>query len=122
VAAKIVENDDVARRQCRNQAALHPEREGVAIDRAIEDEGRDDPVASQPGEEGERFPMPMRNPGEQGLASGRPAPRAGHVGFHPGLIDKDEPRGIKLVLMRFPAFPEPRHLRAQLLACYQRFF
>lgn len=37
VAAKIVENDDVARAQRRDQELLHPSQEQLAVDRAVKD-------------------------------------------------------------------------------------
>ncbi len=57
VAAKIVEDDDIAGIEGWCQALLDPGGEGNSVDRAIEHEGRDDAVVAQSGEEGQRLPM-----------------------------------------------------------------
>ena len=48
--------------------------------------------------------------------------RRPHVGLDPGLVDEDQALGIKPMLVRPPARPEPRDLRAHLLAGHQGLF
>src|SRR5204862_8055548 len=54
----------------------HVSLETVPVDRAVEDEGRYDPVLPQARHEGGRFPMAVGNGGPQALPSGCPAARA----------------------------------------------
>ena len=122
VAAEVVGDDDVAWGERRGEALADPGGEGVAIDRPVQNEGRDDPVVAQPGQEGECLPVSVRDMGDEPLAAQAPATGPGHVGLDPGFIDKDQSPGIKPGLMHPPACPEPRHLRAHLLGCHQRFF
>ena len=58
----------------------------------------------------------------QSLAPCEPAAGPGHVGFDPGFINEDQALGVKPVLMRPPARPEPRDLRAELLSGHQGLF
>lgn len=89
MASQIIEDDDVTRRQGGDEDLLDPGSEGGAIDRAVQHEGRHDPVVAQPGQEGERLPMAVWHLGKIGLTARAPAARAGHVGFYPRLIDED---------------------------------
>ena len=52
--------------------------EYVAVHRAIDDQGRGDPVVTQGGDEGCRFPMPMRNRGEEPFAFAGATTKPGH--------------------------------------------
>ena len=90
VRAQIVHDDDVAWLQCRRENLLDIGEETLAVDRPVEHEGRRDLVASQGGEEGHGFPMPMRRLGDRRRAAFVPAVRARHIGLGPGLVDEDE--------------------------------
>lgn len=122
MAAEIVEDDDIAGTESWCQALLDPSGEGNAVDRAIEHEGCDDAVVTQPGEEGQRLPMAMRYSGEKRLAALTPAAGARHVGFDPGFVDEHQAARIKSMLMVLPTASEARHLRPVLFAGDQRFF
>jgi hypothetical protein len=56
------------------------------------------------------------------LAARRAAVAAGHVGLGPGLVDKDQARGIKPPLIFFPLRAPPGDVRPILLAGVQAFF
>lgn len=122
VTAQIVGNHDVTGGEGRHQALTDPGCEAVTIDWPVEDERGYDAVVAQSGQKGQGFPVAVRNMGREPLALRSPATSAGHVGLDPGLIYKNQSLGIKPVLMRFPPDPEPRHLRAKLLAGQQGFF
>lgn len=122
VAPEIIKDDDVARRQGGNEGLFDPGGEGGAVDRAVQHEGRHDPVVAQPGQEGERLPMAVWHLGEIGLTTRTPTARAGHVGLHPGFIDEDQTLGVDLMLMGFPAGPEPSQFRPILFLGQQCFF
>lgn len=122
VAAEVVDNEDISRRERRGQDLLDIGGECLAVDRTVEDAWRVDPVGAQGGDEGECPPMPMRGAAGQTLTTRPPAPERGHVGLHPGLIDEDEPPGIDPPLMPPPTRPACRDLRALCLAGQQGFF
>ena len=66
--------------------------------------------------------MPVRDMRCQSLAFGGPAAGPGHVGLDPGFVDEDQSLGIEPMLVRPPSRPEPRDLRAHLLAGHQGLF
>ena len=149
VAAEVVGNHDVAGCEGRHQALADPGGEAVTVDRPVENEWRHDAVVTQSGEEGQASafrsdqwrscldPVAMRE-----VCCAPPAPRGPtaspcHVGLDPPSAGQLIPRincfprldiqeyqalGVKAMLMRAPPGPEPRHLRAKLLAGHQRFF
>lgn len=122
VAAKVIGDDDIAGRQCWGEALADPGGEGIPVDRPVQNEGCHDVVVTHSGQECQGFPVPVRDMGCQSLAPRGPAASPGHVGLDPGFIDEDQSLGIKPMLMRPPARPAPRHLRAHLLTGHQRFF
>ena len=122
VAAKIVHNDDIARRERGHEELLDPCGKAVTVDRSIEDARRVDPVMAKCSQEGQRAPFAERSAGDQLAPARRPAPDRRHVGLGPGLVDEDQPPGIKPPLVLLPLFPPARDLRPQLLDGEQRFF
>ena len=50
----------------------------MAVHRAIDDQGRGDPVVAQAGDEDCRFLMPVRNRGEEPFAFAGAATKPGH--------------------------------------------
>lgn len=122
VTAEIVHDDNVARLERRDEELLDIGLEAFAIDGAIKDAWRIDPVVPQGGNECERSPMPMRRVPAQALPSRSPAVGADHVGLGPGFVDEDETARINLSLMPFPACPSARDVGPVLLGWQQRFF
>jgi len=57
VAAEVVEDDDVAGLERRNENLFDIGGEARAVDWPVEDARRVDPVASQCGDKGQRFPV-----------------------------------------------------------------
>jgi hypothetical protein len=76
-------------------------------------------IRSQQGrQEGQGAPAAVRHLGDQpGAASAAPV-TPGHIGLGPGLVDKDQARGIKPVLVSLPS----GHVGAILLGGVQAFF
>src|SRR5277367_18643 len=103
VAAQIVENDDIAGVQRRDEELGNPGMEGGAVDRAVDDAGCDDAVDTQPGQEGHCGPSAMGDTTNQPLAARRPTVCSRHVGLGPGLIDEDQTLGINAPLVTSPA-------------------
>jgi hypothetical protein len=77
---------------------------------------------AQRGDEGHGLPMTMGHSCLEALASWPPAAQRRHVGFDPGLVDEDQPPGVNLVLMRFPALPFASDVRSILLGRPNCFF
>lgn len=63
MASKIVGDHHVAGCEGRGEALLDPGCEHLAVDRAIQHEGCNDAVVTQPGQEGQGFPVPVRDVG-----------------------------------------------------------
>ena len=122
VRSKIVHDDDVARLERRDEDLLDIGKEGLAVDGAIQHEGRGDRVVSQRGEKRQRLPMAVRDLGDEWLAAAAPAARAGHVGFGAGLVDKNKTRWVNPGLVFFPAEAAPGDVGAVLLGGEQGFF
>ena len=95
------------------------------FDRGIDDKGRRQAVASQPGDEGLGLPVPERRPGLEPLALRTAATQPCHLGVGAGFVDEDQPVSLKPHLRLTPGDPFLARLpdvRAILLAGQQRFF
>ena len=122
VTAEVVENDDVALCQSGRQHLLDIEGEEFAIDGAIDDPRRADPVAAQCRDEGHGLPMAERRGCLETLPTRPPATQRRHVGFDPRLIDKDQARSVNPALMGLPAYSFTGDIGAILLGGTDRFF
>jgi len=122
VAAEIVQHDDVALMQCWYQALFNPGQKAAAVDGAIQDARCANAIGAQTGNKGQGLPVAMRDFGDQTLPARAPAPERRHIRLGPGLIDKDQARGVNLALVALPQPPLARHVRAVLLAGVQAFF
>jgi hypothetical protein len=79
-------------------------------------------ILTVPGQEGQRSPMSLRHLGQELVPTRRPAAQARHVGLGPGLIDEDQARRVKPVLIRLPPSTPSRHVGTILLGGEQSFF
>jgi hypothetical protein len=122
VAAEIVDDDDIARLERRDEDLLDIGEEAVAVDRPVDDAWSGDAIAAERGEEGQRASPALRRRGDELLASRCPATQGRHVGLGPGLVDEDQPRRVKPALIELPLPPPSRHVGAILLGGEQRFF
>ena len=75
VSLEIVEHDDVAFLQSRQEMVLEPGFERLGVHGVVVGLGRDDASQAQAEYEGDRFVMPMRNTAAQTLAAPAPAKR-----------------------------------------------
>ena len=94
----------------------------LAVDRAVEQAGRVDAVGAQSGEEGRGLPVAVRDLVDEALSLRGPAAETGHVGFRPGLVDKDEPSGVDAPLIGSPSRAVPAYVRPVLFARDERLF
>ena len=122
VAAKIVEDDDIAWLQGGHQELLDIGTEATAIDGTIHDAGGGDFVGPQGGQKGQSLPMSMRHLGVQPLTARATPMRARHVRLGPGLVNKNQTPWIDFILMAPPAGALGGNLRPVLLGGQHGFF
>ena len=122
VAAEIVHDDDITGFEDGQELLLDVGAETLAVDRAVEDARRGEPVAAQRAEEGQRPPAAVWREASQAFAFRPPAAHWGHVGLDPGLIDEDQPPRIETGLPGSPASAPVRDIGAGLLKGEQCFF
>ena len=122
VAADIVQDDDVALPQGRQQNLLDIGGEAFAVDRAFEQPGRGDPVVPQCGQERHGPPAAGRDLADQAAAARRPAAQRRHIGAGPGLVNEDQAAGIDAVLVLDPLRPPARDVGTVAFASHHAFF
>ena len=122
VAAQIVQDDDIARGERRQQTLFDIRQEAGAVERAIEDAGSGNTVVAQRRHQGQRVPVPVGPGRAQPLPPRTTAMRAGHVGLGPGLIQEHEPTRVKLALRALPPATAAYDVGPVLLGGHQTFF
>jgi hypothetical protein len=122
MSRQIIHDDDVTRRQRRNQAARDISPKDLAIHCPVDDKRRGHGIDAQTGDKGRGFPMPMRHPPDQPGTALRAPAQTGHVGGRAGLVDKHQPMRIKLRLEALPHPPCRHHVGALLLGGVHGFF
>ena len=122
MAAEIVHDHDIAAVQGRHQELLHISAKAGAVNRAVDDAGRGDAVAAQRRQKGQGAPARLRHLGDQAGAAGASPMPPGHVGLGPGLVDKDQPFGVKPALVFLPLLAPAGDVGAILLAGVQALF
>ena len=122
MAAEIVEDDDIAGLEGRDQEALNISEELLAIDRPVEDARCVDAAEPEGGDEGKGAPATMRDLADQPLAARPPAPERRHVGLGPGLIDKHQPVRVDAGLPGSPLRPTSGNVGPILLTGERGFF
>src|SRR5439155_16061030 len=105
VTAEVVENDDLALCKSGRQLLLDIKREKLAIDGAIDDPGRADPIVAERRDERHGLPMTERRGCGETLTAWPPAAQRCHVGLDPRLVDEDQAGNINPALVGFPACP-----------------
>ena len=73
-------------------------------------------------DEGHGLPMAERCGCLEALPTRSPASQRRHVGFDPGLVDKDQARSVDPALMGLPARPFTRDIGTILFGRQDRFF
>ena len=125
VRRKIVEDDDIARRQGRDQLRFDPCFENEAVDRSVDHPGRGEAVTSQPSDECLGVPVSERDQRLQPHAAYRTSALPGHVGLRPCLIHEHKPARLFSHARLPPADPSVArraHVRTQRFAGQSGFF
>ena len=112
VSLEIVEHDDVAFLQSRQEMVLEPGFERLGVHGVVVGLGRDDASQAQAEYEGDRFVMPMRNTAAQTLAAPVPAEAARHAGRRRRLIDEHQFQRIEIELTVEPSPSPLKHVWA----------
>lgn len=99
----------------RNQKLFEIGAEYLAIDRAVQNKERVDPIVTQGGEERHGTPVAMWCATDQAPAVRCPTPQGRHVGLGPGFVDEDKPARADPAPMPFPAGAAAAHIGAVLL-------
>ena len=99
-----------------------PGEKHLAIDGAVEQAGRGDRVLTQSCDEGHGLPAAEGRLANHAPAARPPAAQGRHVGFGPGLVDKDEALGIDPPLILPPLLTPALNVFAILFLCGCRFF
>jgi hypothetical protein len=122
MGAEIIHDDDITWREGWNQHFLDIDAKALAIDRAVEQPWRLDAVVAQGGQKRHGIPVAEGRLAQEPHSAWRPAPQRRHVGFCPGLVNKNQPRRIKYGL-EFQPLPAPAgNIGAVLFAGGQRLF
>lgn len=96
--------------------------EQVAVDRAVDDQRRDESARSQARQEGRRLPVRMRNVTDQPCAERGSTAGPRQVRLDPRFVEKDESLGIEARLSCAPRCATLGHVRPKLLGGVQYFF
>lgn len=115
MARQVVENHCVAFSQYRHEDLLDISQEAFGIDRPVEHERCDQPVAGEASKKCRRQPMTVGCMAEGALADIGPGITARHRCRGPGLVEEDQP-ATKAFLLATPRFTALGDVGAILLA------
>jgi hypothetical protein len=119
---EIIEDDDIARAQRRDQDLFDVGEEAGIVDRPVEHRGRAEAVEAERGHHGVGFPMTARRVIAEPHAAWTAAVTPQQVGRHPTFVEEHI---LPPVPQRLPGSPLPpgrRNIRAALLVGVYRFF
>ncbi|KAJ8134041.1 hypothetical protein OY671_012745, partial [Metschnikowia pulcherrima] len=122
VATEVIQDDDVAGSKDGQKNLLDIGAKAHAIDRALDEPWRIDPVMAQGRQEGHGLPAVVRNLGGEPVAARSPSPQGSHIGPGPGLVDEDQPLSFDAALILCPSDAPARHVGTIALASRHAFF
>ena len=122
VHREVVEHDDVARPQCRDEHLLHVGEKAGIVDRPVEHGRGRQALDAQRGDDGVRLPMPAGRVIAEALPARAPAVPAEQVGGDPRFVDEDVAASIVQRLGVLPAAAPRGDIRASLFVRVYRFF
>jgi hypothetical protein len=122
VSAGIIDDHDIAAIEGWSQTVLDIGDEDRSVHWPIYHQGRNHPVISKTGYEGDGFPMSVRGVANQSRTSWAPTSEPHHLGAGGSFVDKYQPGWIKHALLSIPAPARAGHVRSVLLRGAQAFF
>ena len=115
MAAKVVENNDVAGRGRRSERLLDVGVNYFSVYRVVNNAGLCQLAHAQRRQKGQYAPASIGHMTTHALTAWTPASVGPHICLDPGFVDKDQARPIKAVLHALPACPASHHFGALLL-------
>src|SRR6188472_38874 len=122
MARKILQDDEVARRQGRGQEPVAKTGERRRVNRTIEDHCSADSIKCDRLNKGAGLPLATRNRFDQAVASWGPAAKPSEIGLHSHFINENQTLGINVVLAGAPILALARYVRPILLDSTRRLF
>src|SRR6516164_2846832 len=107
----------MSRRFSRPQNLLDISQECWPVHGALYNHRRRHPIMTQAGNECDGFPFSLRNLTDQPLAARAAAPDTDHIRGDRRLVDKHQPRRIKVPLLPNPTSPRSRYVFSMSLGC-----
>lgn len=115
MAAKVVDDDNVAGPQLGDLCLVDVGLEGHAVDRTVEHHRRNHAGNAQGADEGGGLPVAVQHRRAQARTAQGSAVRAHHLRRGPGLIDKDQAVGVEIWLAFEPGPALLQDVRAVVL-------
>jgi hypothetical protein len=122
VRRQVVEDDNIAGPQCRDEDLFDIREERGVINGAVEDRGRHQSVDAQPSDHRVRLPMPARRVIAEAHAAGAAAIAAQQIGRHARFIDEDVGPRVVERLRGVPLATGRRDVRPALFVGVYGFF
>jgi hypothetical protein len=115
VARQVVHDHDVAAAQLGTETLGDGGLERSAVDRAVEDKGRDQGGGAEPSHEGAGLPVSVGDANPQTLVPWSASVPPRHGGRSPGLVDDDKAGRVEVELAFEPSLAPPYNVRPVLL-------
>ena len=122
MSRKIVHDDNIAAIERRSQTLLDVRDKGRPVHWPVNDEGGDNPIVAQAGDEGDGLPMPMRCVASQSDAPWTSTVEPDHLGAGRRLVDKHQSRWVKQALLPNPAASRACDVGSSLFRGPEAFF
>jgi hypothetical protein len=122
VRGQIIHHDDVVGLERRHEALFDIGQEQFSVHRSIDHHRGHHFVVTQRRHESDGLPVPERHVINQSHPTQSATVEPHHVGVRAGLIDKNQPGGVKQALLADPLAACPRHVLALLFSGAQAFF
>lgn len=103
--SEVVHDDNVAMLQRRHELLLNVGEKDRSVDRPIHDERGGQGSTAKRGQKSRRFPVTVRNMGNQASAFRRTPSEPRHVRFRPGFVDENQMLWVQIQLLGSPFFP-----------------
>lgn len=116
MGGKVVQNDDVARPERGAKNLTDVFAENILRGSAVNGHAAGGAIEANRGEHRRGIPMPVRGMVDDALATVAPSPKAGHIGFCAGFVNKNQALGIEVLLLIYPFLAPFSYIRSILFA------
>jgi hypothetical protein len=122
MGGQVVHHDDHAVLQGRDEHLFDVGKESGTVHGSVEHHRRGQATQRETDDEGDCFPMTMRDRCSASLSAWRTPPQPIHLRRHRGFVDEHQGLGIEVRLCVEPGLPTSGDVGALLLAGVRRFF